>query len=157
MTVHALSEWVKAIRHLVKRRVYFYVILCLQDLRLCLKIRRLLRFWPDVHDKYVVVPADQVFNNVVFVCRKYYIICLIKELGMGSVGEKNKTYQTTNFSKQEILSNHKSVIPSHGIYRHQIRTRYRYYIGYLNCTHILISKDLLQDHPLVQLNHCPNY
>ena len=37
----AHSVWVKAIRHLVKRRVYFYVIICLQDLSLCLKIRRL--------------------------------------------------------------------------------------------------------------------
>ena len=45
----------------------------------------------------------------------YYIQCLIKEFGMGSNGEQNKTYQTTNFSKQEILSNHKSVLSSHGI------------------------------------------
>ena len=34
---------------------------------------------------------------------------------MGSNGEQNKTYQATNFSKQEILSNHKSVLSSHGI------------------------------------------
>ena len=34
---------------------------------------------------------------------------------MGSNGEQNKTYQATNFSKQEILSNHKSVFSSHGI------------------------------------------
>ena len=39
----ALSEWIKAIRHLVKRRVYFYVIL--QELSLCLKIRILRKNW----------------------------------------------------------------------------------------------------------------
>ena len=45
--------------------------------------------------------------------------CLIKEL---DYGEQNKTCQITNFSKQEILSFHKSVLLSHGIlYRPQIR------------------------------------
>ena len=34
---------------------------------------------------------------------------------MGSNGEQNKTYQATNLSKHEILSNHKSVLSSHGI------------------------------------------
>ena len=34
---------------------------------------------------------------------------------MGSNDEQNQTYQSTNFSKQEILSNHKSVPTSHGI------------------------------------------
>ena len=33
---------------------------------------------------------------------------------MESNGEQHKTYQATNFSKQEILSNHKSVLSSHG-------------------------------------------
>ena len=74
--------------------------------------------------------------------------------------EQNKTHQATNFSKQEILSNHKSVLSSHGIslYHPQIRIMiFRYYIGYLNCTKILIDNALLQDHLHVQLNHCQNY
>ena len=55
----------------------------------------------DIHDKYVVVLADKASNNAVFVYKKYYIQCLIKNLGMGSNGEQNKTYQTTtNFSIQ---------------------------------------------------------
>ena len=34
---------------------------------------------------------------------------------MGSDGEQTKTYQATKFSEREILSNHKSVLSSHGI------------------------------------------
>ena len=34
---------------------------------------------------------------------------------MGSDGEQNKTYQVTYFSKQEILSNHTSVLSSDAI------------------------------------------
>ena len=54
-------------------------------------------------------------NHVVFACKKYHIQCLIKELGMGSNGEQIRTFQATNFFKQEILSKHKSVLSSHGI------------------------------------------
>ena len=32
----------------------------------------------DIHDIYVVVPADKASNNAVFFCKKYYIHCLIK-------------------------------------------------------------------------------
>jgi len=27
----------------------------------------------DLHSKYVVVPADKAFNNIVSVCKTYYI------------------------------------------------------------------------------------
>ena len=27
----------------------------------------------DIHDKYVVVPADKASNNVIFDCKRYYI------------------------------------------------------------------------------------
>ena len=69
----------------------------------------------DIHDTFVVVPADKASNNVVFVCKKYYIQCLINELGIAAVGDGNATYHRTAFSKDDILSNHDSVISSFGI------------------------------------------
>jgi len=38
----------------------------------------------DLHSKYVVVAADKVFNNIVFVCKTFYIDCLVKELGINN-------------------------------------------------------------------------
>jgi hypothetical protein len=35
-----------------------------------------------LHDKYVIVPAGNASNNIVFVCKSYYFECLIKELGI---------------------------------------------------------------------------
>jgi len=32
----------------------------------------------ELQNKYVVVPADIASNNVVFVCKTYYIDCLLK-------------------------------------------------------------------------------
>ena len=28
----------------------------------------------SLHDKYVIVPADKASNNIVFVCKSYYIL-----------------------------------------------------------------------------------
>jgi len=35
-----------------------------------------------LYDKYVVVPAEKGPNNIIFVCKLYYIDCLIKELSI---------------------------------------------------------------------------
>ena len=67
-----------------------------------------------LHEKYVVVPADKAQNNIVFVCKKHYIDCLIQELGIdNSLG--NPTYTPTTLTKKEILDNHMSVLCSFGI------------------------------------------
>jgi hypothetical protein len=35
-----------------------------------------------LHDKYVIVSAENAPINIVFVCKSHYIDCLIKELGI---------------------------------------------------------------------------
>jgi len=70
----------------------------------------------DRHDKYVVVPVDNVPNNVVFVCKSHCNHFFIKELGIGnSLG--NPTYTPTTLTKEEILDNLRSVLCSFGISR----------------------------------------
>jgi hypothetical protein len=66
----------------------------------------------SLHDKYVIVPADKVSNNIVFVCKSYYFECLIKELGINNNTSSNTTYKPTSFDKDEILTNHRSFITS---------------------------------------------
>ena len=79
-----LSEWVKSVRSLIQIRI--------SKLRRSMSKRGKSVFSnPDaaktlstIHDKYVVVPADKAPNNIVFVCKTYYIQCLINELGIDS-------------------------------------------------------------------------
>ena len=68
----------------------------------------------DLHKHYVIVPADKASNNVVFVCKAYCFSCLKRELDL-DVSITNSTYQRTNFSKDEILANHRSVLSSFNI------------------------------------------
>ena len=42
------------------------------DVKVCLS---------DLHNKYVSVPADKTPNNIIIICKKYYIDTLVEELG----------------------------------------------------------------------------
>ena len=68
----------------------------------------------EIHEKFVVVPADKASNNIVFVCKTHYINCLMEELGMSTM-TGNPTYNLTAMSKEEILQNHHSVMLTFGI------------------------------------------
>ena len=68
----------------------------------------------EIHEKFVVVPADKASNNIVFGCKTHYINCLMEELGMSTM-PGNHTYNLTAMSKDEILQNHHSMMLTLGI------------------------------------------
>ena len=35
----------------------------------------------DLYNKYIFVPADKAPNNIIIICKRYYIETLIKEMG----------------------------------------------------------------------------
>ena len=57
----------------------------------------------DLHDRFVV-----------FICKTYYYSCLQKEL-IDNNDVVSSSYQRTNFTKEEILVNHRSVLASFGV------------------------------------------
>ena len=96
-----MSEWVKTIRSLVLRRIH-KLKNCVNDRpKSVFKDKDAVKCLSDLHDKYVVVPADKAANNVVFVCKSYYYECLIKELEIESVSS-TPTYKNTTFDQDEI-------------------------------------------------------
>ena len=68
----------------------------------------------EIHKKFVVIPADQASNKIVFVCKTHYINCLMEELGMSTIN-RNPTYNLTAMSKNKILQYHYSVMLTFGI------------------------------------------
>ena len=68
----------------------------------------------EIHEKFVVVPADKASNNIIFVCKTHYINWLMEELGMSTM-TGNPTYNSTAMSKDEILQNHLSVMLRFGM------------------------------------------
>ena len=61
----ALSEWVKVIRHLVKRCVYFVRNSISTRSKAVFENKEIAAKLADIHDKYALVAADKVSNNVV--------------------------------------------------------------------------------------------
>ena len=126
--VDTLSELVKSVMPLVNKR--FSVLSRTMSRR-----HELVFDDPDVsaelaeiHEKFVVVPADKASNNIVFVCKTHYINCLMEVLGMSTM-TGNPTYNLTAMSKDEI--------------RRKILT-FPNYTGFLNFTRIRTSRDILQ-------------
>ena len=112
--VDTLSEWIKSIADVLKRRI--------RRLKHSVNTKHESVFSdPDVvrelsrlHENFVIVPADKASNNYTFVCKRHYVRILSEELGLNSL-PGNPTYNLTDFSASEVLDNHKSVLTSFGI------------------------------------------
>ena len=71
----------------------------------------------DLHNKYVFVPADKAPNNIIIICKRYYIETLIKELGLDnfSTTTGNSTYTPCQMSSEDIVNTHDTFMKSFGI------------------------------------------
>ena len=112
--VDTLSEWVKSIADIQKRRI--------RRLKHSVNTRHESIFSdPDVawglsrlHEKFVIVLADKSSNNYTFVCKRHYVSILTEELGLNAL-PGNPTYNINDFSASEVLDNHQLVVTSFGI------------------------------------------
>ena len=68
-----------------------------------------------LHANYVSVPAEKAANNVIIMCKKYYIDTLVKELGINNVNINNTTYIQIDDSFETILKSHNQFIKSVGL------------------------------------------
>ena len=71
----------------------------------------------DLHNKYVFVPADKAPNNIIIICKSYYIETLLKELGLDncSTPTGNSTYTSCQMSSEDIVNTHDTFMKSLGI------------------------------------------
>ena len=71
----------------------------------------------DLHSKYVFVTAEKASNNVIIICKRYYIKTLIKELGLDncSTPTGNSTYTSCQMSSEDIVNTHNTFMKSLGI------------------------------------------
>ena len=114
----ALSEWVKSVKHHLKRRIYMVSRPVNTKPKSTLDDPILSGYLHDIHNQFVIVPADKAPNNVMFICKAFYyslLSCLLKKLDNSDRGNASSTYQRTNLSKSEILINHRSVLSSFGV------------------------------------------
>ena len=68
-----------------------------------------------IYANYVLVPADKAADNVIIVCKKYYIDTLVKELGINNANINNPTYISIDDSFETIVKSHNQFITSVGL------------------------------------------
>ena len=71
----------------------------------------------DLHNKYVFVSADKAPNDIIIICKRYYIETMIKELGLDncSTPTGNSTYTSCQMSFEDIVNTHDTFMKSLGI------------------------------------------
>ena len=71
----------------------------------------------DLHNKYVFVSADKAPNNIIIICKRYYIETLIKELGLDNCSTPTgvSTYTSCQMSSEDIVNTHDTFMKSLGI------------------------------------------
>ena len=57
----------------------------------------------SLQKRFVIVPIDKASNNFAFVCKKYYVARLMKEVGIPD--NSTPTYQLANRNKESIIQN----------------------------------------------------
>ena len=63
-----------------------------------------------LQEQYVMCPIDKAANNMAFICKKYYVQVLLKELGLLSV--TSNTYQQVNDTLHNILQQQNNTLDS---------------------------------------------
>ena len=96
-----LRDWEETVHECIEQRVR-----CLKQRHVnrrkkhVLKNRVHLDYLNKLHENYVIVPADKAANNVIVVCKKYYLDVVLKEL------ESTNTYQEVHSDCISVVSRH---------------------------------------------------
>ena len=85
VTVDTLSEWVKSVMSLINRRVSVLSRTMSRRHESVFDDPGVAAELAEIHEKFVVVPADKASNNIVFVCKTQNINCLMEELGISTM------------------------------------------------------------------------
>ena len=64
----------------------------------------------ELRGKYVLVPADKAGNNIIFVCKYFYIRTLMEELGITSGSAINSTYEAPDVIVDDIIQDHTTIM-----------------------------------------------
>ena len=117
LQTHKFEEWKNEVKRVLKNKIAFFAehkpylfikktsILKENNIRKCLE---------SLREKYIISSIDKATNNYVFICKKYYLITLMTELGIDLntlVCTGNGTYQpVNNMNEIDIINSHYDII-----------------------------------------------
>ena len=101
---HVLSDWRNTVLELVDKRILILKnTLKHQHTREVLKDEEVKSCLADLHSKFVITPIDKANGNVAFICRRYYVSTIVKELGLGDNSISNTYCMVPSNQAPEIM------------------------------------------------------
>ena len=96
--MRVLNEWECKVNEGVDRRIH--LLRAKHINKHVLKSRRCLDYLHAFQHKFVLVPADKAANNVIVVCKKYYLDVVLSELNTTS------TYEHDDRDCENVVTEH---------------------------------------------------
>ena len=103
--LYALDDWVNAIKQIVNSRIKTLSKRTIRQPKKILQDPDVKEYLNKFKDKYVLVPADKAGNNIIIVCKYFYLRTIMDELGLTS-DKVNNTYKPVVSSKEDIIRSH---------------------------------------------------
>jgi len=101
-----LDDWVGEIRNIVNSKINKLQKQTKQPPDPVLQNPEVKACLHDLHEKYVFAPADKAANNVIIICKHFYLQVIVKELGLLDSTACSPTYKKVNDSVQNIVDSH---------------------------------------------------
>ena len=109
--IRVLNEWECKVNECVRKRIALLRKKHINRRRVhILKSKRHLKSLEEFHSKYVLVPADKAAQNVIVVCKKYYLQVVLKEI------DTTSTYERVMVDSQSIVDEHIKYFNDHHIH-----------------------------------------
>ena len=67
-----------------------------------MKDENVVRYLQDLHNRYVIVPIDKAANNISIICKRFYVLRLLKEVG--AIGGVDPTYEISNTNPVDLIN-----------------------------------------------------
>ena len=100
LSKNSFKDWKDKFQNLLQDKIkYLSSKIKPQKTNPILKDPAVLEYLNILHTRYVIVPIDKASNNFAFICKKFYIDRLLKE-----VSHNNPTYSLTTKSKDELVN-----------------------------------------------------
>ena len=124
--IRVLNEWEGTVNSIVEERITRlrnkHKHSRRQYRKQVLKDKSHLKYLQDLHEEFVLVPADKASNNVLVVCMKYYLDVVIKELSSKDTNGP-KTYEECSDNVDVIVKQHLLYMSSNNIKIPEVMTQ----------------------------------
>ena len=66
----------------------------------------------ELHDKFILTPIDKATNNIAIICKRFYILTLLKELGLqnDSDGVTNTYELCADIEESDLFNDHSNFL-----------------------------------------------